>query len=151
MNVALQKPSEFKLADLYAGQEVSFSATAQSDEGISSEMQALFLRLTGDNSPCHVDEGFAREKRFKGKLVYGMLTASFYSTLVGVYLPGKYALLQEARIDFSRPVYIGDRLTVKGKIAEIDPVLKRAYIKAEIRNQSDKRVSKASLAVGLTE
>jgi 3-hydroxybutyryl-CoA dehydratase len=114
-------------------------------------MQNLFLDLTGDNSPCHVDGAFAREKGFKDRLVYGMLTASFYSTLVGVYLPGKYALFQEAHIDFRDPVYIGASLTVKGKITEINLALTRIYIKAEIRNQSGKKVSNASLAVGLTE
>ena len=145
----LQKPNEFKLGDLYVGQEVSFPQ--ELPEPVTPEMQELFLKLTGDNSPCHVDETFAVGKGFKGKLVYGMLTASFYSTLVGVYLPGKYALFQEAHIDFCSPVYVGDALTVKGKITEIDPVLKRIYIKAEIRNQAGKRVSKASLAVGLTE
>jgi acyl dehydratase len=80
-----------------------------------------------------------------------MLTASFYSTLVGVYLPGKYAIFQEADINFRSPAYIGDTLTVKGKITEIDPVLKRIYIKAEIQNQYGKKVSTAALAVGLTE
>jgi 3-hydroxybutyryl-CoA dehydratase len=148
MTVTLQKPNEARLGDLLVGQEVSFP-----EEGlpVTAEMQHLFLGLTGDNSPCHMDEGFAIEKGFRGRLVYGMLTASFYSTLVGVYLPGKYALFQEAHIDFCSPVYTGDTLTVKGKITEIDPVLKRVYIKAEIRNQSGKKVSKASLAVGLTE
>jgi 3-hydroxybutyryl-CoA dehydratase len=146
-----QKPNEFRLADLFVGQEASFPAVAPSGESVSAEMQELFLGLTKDNSPCHVDEAFAREKGFKGKLVYGMLTASFYSTLVGVYLPGKYALFQEAHVNFSAPVYIGDILTVKGKITEIDSVLKRVYIKAEIRNQLGKKVSKASLAAGLTE
>ncbi|MDR3164302.1 MAG: hypothetical protein LBU13_01880 [Synergistaceae bacterium] len=114
-------------------------------------MQNLFLDLTGDNSPCHVDEKFALEKNFKGKVVYGMLTASFYSTLVGVYLPGKYALFQEAHINFRSPVYIGDALIIKGKITEIDPTLKRIYIKAEIQNQSGRKVSTASLVAGLTE
>jgi 3-hydroxybutyryl-CoA dehydratase len=149
--VTLRKPNEFKLADLFVGQEVSFPAREREEKSVSSEMQNIFLDLTEDNNPLHVDEVFAREKGFKGKLVYGMLAASFYSTLVGVYLPGKYALFQEAHIDFSAPVYIGDSLTVKGKITEIAPVLKRVYIKAEIRNQSGKKVSKASLAVGLTE
>lgn len=114
-------------------------------------MLDVFKDLTGDISPCHVDEKFAIFKGFKGKVSYGMLSASFYSTLVGVFLPGKYALFQKANIDFCKAVYIGDTLTVSGKITEMSVAVKQITIKAEIRNQNGEKVSKAILEVGITE
>jgi len=143
-------PNEFCLSDLYIGQEIEFP---HEDEGmpLTQEMQHCFTSLSGDTNPIHIDKAFALSNGFSGILCYGMLTASFYSTLVGVYLPGKYAIFQEADISFSKPVYIGDKLRIKGKITQIHESVKRIIIKAEIRNQHNERVSKAILAVGLTE
>jgi 3-hydroxybutyryl-CoA dehydratase len=114
-------------------------------------MQKMFTALSGDISPIHLSKDFAREKGFDDVLVYGMLTASFYSTLVGVYLPGKHCVFQECNVSFNKPVYIGDKLIVSGKITEIDDVFKRITIKAEIRNQKKERVSRAALIVGVTD
>jgi len=76
------------------------------------------------------------------------MTASFYSTLVGVYLPGKYCILQEIETSFYNPVYIGDVLTIKGVATEKNVVLRRIEITAKIVNQSEKRISKAKIMVG---
>lgn len=118
---------------------------------ISQERLDLFRDLTGDISPIHIDEDYARERGFAGRVCYGMLTSAFYSTLVGVYLPGKYALFQEAHISMAKPVYIGDRLSVTGEITELNEALKRVTIKARIRNQRGETVSRATLAVGVSE
>lgn len=142
-----QEANEFRFADLKVGQ----SETLGQDINITAEMLSMFKDLSGDVSPCHVDEQFSASKGFKGKVVYGMLSASFFSTLVGVFLPGKYALFQKADIDFCKPVYVGDILTVSGKITEMSAAVKQITIKAEIRNQNGERVSKAMLEVGLTE
>lgn len=142
-----QEANELHFADLRVGQ----SETLGDGVNVTAEMLSAFKDLSGDVSPCHVDEEFAVSKGFKGKVVYGMLSASFYSTLVGVFLPGKYALFQKADIDFCKPVYVGDTLTVSGKISEISEAVKQITIKAEIRNQNGERVSKARLEVGLTE
>ena len=142
-----QEANDFRFADLKIGQ----SETLGEGINVTVEMLQAFKNLSGDVSPCHVDEEFATSKGFKGQVVYGMLSASFYSTLVGVFLPGKYALFQKADIDFSKPVYVGDTLTVSGKITEMSEAVRQITIKAEIRNQNGERVSKARLEVGLTE
>ena len=51
----------------------------------------------------------------------------------------------------AKPVYIGDRLSVTGKITELNEALKRITIKARIRNQKGETVSRATLAVGVSE
>ena len=73
----------------------------------------------------------------KDRMVYGMYTASLYSMLVGVYLPGERRLFHECDIHFCAPVYIGDVLTVRGSVKEIDPRFSRIVLKAEIRNQDE--------------
>ena len=80
-----------------------------------------------------------------------MLTSSFFSTLVGVYLPGKYCLLQGIDIQFSKPVYIDDILTITGKVSYINEAYKQIEIKAIIINQDNEKVSKATIKVGVMD
>ena len=87
----------------------------------------------------------------KGRVVYGMLTSSFYSTLVGVYLPGENCLLQEIKVSFNNPLYIGEELVVSGTITEKDDTFKRLEIKASIKTKDGKVISKAKIKVGVRE
>ena len=117
---------------------------------ITEKMQNEFRDNTGDINPMHSDPDFAKEKGFDDTLVFGMLTASFFSTLVGVYLPGKNCLFQECKnIRFHNPVFIGDQLTIQGEVIEIDERFKRITIKAIIRKQDQKKVCSAKLMVGV--
>jgi 3-hydroxybutyryl-CoA dehydratase len=104
--------------------------------------------LSGDTNPLHTKAEFAREHGFDGRVVYGMLTASLISTLGGVYLPGKYCIIQQVETKFLSPVYIGDELTVKGTVSSLYESVRRAQIKIEMRNQRGQKVVKAVLDVG---
>lgn len=83
---------------------------------VTDEMMISFMKLTGDKNPLYIDEGFVASQGYPGRVVYGMLSASLYSTLAGMYLPGKYSLLQRVDTHFHKPVFIGDKLTVLGYI-----------------------------------
>jgi|TARA_B100002003_G_scaffold76071_1_gene71078 acyl dehydratase len=69
-----------------------------------------FAELTGDNNPLHVDDDFASKTTFKKRVVHGMLTASFISTIVGTKIPGSGSLWYEQQIRFIVPVRIGSRI-----------------------------------------
>lgn len=144
--------NEYRFADLFVGMDMSFDHLENGEViEITQSTFVKFRELSGDISPIHVDEDYAKERGFCGRVCYGMLVASFYSTLVGTYLPGRYALLQEAKISMVRPVYVGDRLNVTGIVKELHAVLKRVTIKAHIRNQKGEIVSRATLEVGMSE
>ena len=112
-------------------------------------MMRDFLNLSGDINPLHNDEEFARGKGYPSRVVYGMLTASLYSCLAGVYLPGRNCLLHSVHADFLRPVFVGDVLTVSGKVAEKVDVFRQLIIKAVIRNQDGVKVSRARIEAGV--
>ena len=135
--------NEFSYSELEIGHTETFSVE------ITEEKMDLFMKLSRDVNPMHQDEAFAKENGFPTKLVYGMLTASFYSTLAGVYLPGKFCLLQEISIKFIKPVYFGDVLTVCGKIEQKVDSFEILVIKARITNQNDRLVSRAVMKVGV--
>ena len=58
-----------------------------------------------------------------------MLTASFLSTLAGVYLPGERSLIQSIESKFVNPVYVGDELTIRGIILALNDTVKQIEIK----------------------
>ena len=137
---------EYELKDMQHGMTAEFSVI------ITEEMQNQFREITGDVNPMHHSKEFALEKGFPDKLVFGMLTASFFSTLVGVYLPGKNCLFQECQnIRFHAPVFVTDKLTIKGEVAEIDERFGRITVKATVRNQENKKVCSAKLIAGVTK
>jgi len=68
-----------------------------------------------------------------------------------VYLPGKYCILQGIDIQFSKPVYIDDILTITGKVSYINEAYKQIEIKAIIINQDNEKVSKATIKVGVMD
>lgn len=136
----------FTFENLEVGQSEGFTVQ------VTKEMHDNFTKTTGDINPMHIDTEYAKSQGFNDILVYGMLTASFYSTLVGVYLPGKYCLFHECNTSFNRPVYINDTLSIKGTIIEKTEVpINRITIKAIIKNQKNETVSRAKLVVGISK
>ena len=135
----------YKFADIKVGLEETFFIK------INSEKVEKFLEISGDSNPLHTDSQYSKSKGFLNKVVYGMLTSSFYSTLVGVYLPGKYCFLQGIDIQFSKPVYIGETLTIAGKISYVNAAYKQIEIQATIVNQNGQKVSKATIKTGLID
>ncbi len=137
--------NEYRFAEIELGLEASFSRT------ITSEMMTQFLALSGDCNPLHIDSSYAQEKGFEDRVVYGLLSSTFYSTLVGVYLPGKYCILQGIDIQFSKPVFVGDQLSIQGKVSYINEAYQQVEIKAFITNQAGIKVSKAKIKVGVID
>ena len=89
--------NHYTLSELAVGQSESFTVT------VTQEMMEDFYRLTGDDSPIHRSEEYAAGRGYPGRVVYGMLGASFFSTLAGVYLPGEHCLLHGVEAKFARP------------------------------------------------
>src|SRR5947208_56102 len=82
--------------------------------GDTAELQHLlteqdvkdFGALTGDFNPLHIDPEFARQVGFGKPVVYGMLSASFISTLIGMCLPAKGALWASQALQFLAPSFV---------------------------------------------
>lgn len=115
---------------------------------ITKEMMDSFCKMSGDINPLHRDEAFAKEHGFKDRVVYGMLTSSFLSTLAGVYLPGEKSLIHEVDVKFKKPVFVDDELVVKGEVSEINSDFKVFTMKVTITNQNDEKVLRGSMRIG---
>jgi 3-hydroxybutyryl-CoA dehydratase len=91
----------------------------------------LFAGLTGDNNPMHIDEEFASQTRFGGRIVHGMLTASFLSTVIGMKMPGPGCIYMGQNLRFLQPVRIGDTVTARATVLELIPEKQRIKLLTE--------------------
>jgi len=137
--------NSYRWSDLHVGMSHHFSTV------VTAQMMRRFLEDFGDDNPLHVDAAFAREQGFDDVVVYGLLSASFYSTLVGVHLPGRRALLQGIQVDFVRPIYVDTQLQVRGTVVYLSDAIRRIEIAARIESNNGEVLSKAKLKVGLRE
>ncbi len=135
--------NRYTFDELETGHAESFTHTVTEDD------MRRFLEITGDTSPIHMDAAYAKKRGMEGRVVYGMLSASLLSTLAGVYLPGEHCLLHSVETKFAKPVYIGDTLTVTGKVAEKNETFSELTIKAQITNQHGDKVVRGVVKAGV--
>jgi 3-hydroxybutyryl-CoA dehydratase len=72
-----------------------------------------FAAVTGDRNPVHVDEVFAQQTRFGGRIAHGMLTASLISSVLANKLPGEGSIYLGQTLQFVAPVFPGDEVTAR--------------------------------------
>ena len=137
--------NHYLIYDLSIGHKESFTTE------IISEMFDKFKEITGDINPLHNDEEFAKSLGHRGRVAFGMLTASLLSTLAGVYLPGERSLIHSVETKFTKPVYIGDVLSVSGEVVEINYTVNQIVLKVEIMNQNGEKVLRGKMKVGVLD
>ena len=137
--------NHYTLSELSPGLSAEFSYT------VTEEAMELFYRLTGDNSPIHMDAEYAAQRGYENRVMYGMLGASLFSTLAGVYLPGEHCLLHSVECKFAKPVLLGETLTVRGEIAEVNETFREVTIKGTILNAEGKKVTRAVIKASVAK
>lgn len=110
-----------------------------------------FCELTGDDNPLHMDDTYAAGTNFKTRVVHGMLTASFISTMIGTRLPGKGSLWYEQHIKFITPVRIGDEIRIWAKVLHKSGAQRIIVLQTMIYNQEDKIVIEGEAKVKVPE
>src|SRR5690606_30971916 len=85
--------------EIQTGDSASFTKT------ISESDVYLFAGITGDLNPAHVDAVAAADGMFKQRIVHGMLTASFISTVLAMRLPGPGTIYLSQEAQFRAPVF----------------------------------------------
>lgn len=77
-----------------------------------------FARISGDVNPIHLDEAYARETRFGGRIAHGVLVAGLISAVLGTKLPGPGAVYLGQELRFKAPVRPGDTVTARAVVTE---------------------------------
>jgi len=129
--------------DFEVGQHASFRKTFT-----EADLQR-FIEITGDVNPLHVDEEFAAHTPFGRRVLHGMLTASIFSTMVGMLLPGIGAIYRSQTIRFLLPVHLDETVTAHFVVRSIDRARRRLEIYAWIENENGEHVIEGTCEAGL--
>lgn len=108
--------------ELAVGQTASFSKTVTDADIV------LFAGISGDTNPVHLDEQYAGQTVFCGRIAHGLLSASLLSAVLGTKLPGPGCIYLNQTLNFKAPVRIGDTVTARVTVKEIFPDKNRVVL-----------------------
>ena len=90
-----------------------------------------FAEISTDHNPVHLDDEYARDTIFEGRIAHGMLTAGLVSAVIGEQLPGHGTIYMSQNLKFLAPVRPGDLVHAEVKV--IDMVIDKRRVKLDCR------------------
>jgi 3-hydroxybutyryl-CoA dehydratase len=139
----VRKMEMTKYSDIKMGQ------TAEVTHTVTEEDIKVFGDLSGDYNPLHFDEEWAKNTMFGGRIAHGILTASYISTAIGMHLPGPGTIYMKQSMRFLGPVRIGDTITAKVEVVDLNDEKERVTLRTICTNQDDKVVMDGEALVTL--
>jgi len=133
--------SNFTYDELTLGQKASFS------KHVTEQDVVLFAAVSGDVNPVHLDEDFAAGTVFGGRIAHGMLTGAVISAALAMELPGPGVIYLGQTLRFTRPVKLGDRITVQLEVTEKRDDKHIVKLACTVTNQDDKVVASGEAQV----
>ena len=112
------------IGGIRVGDEFSVSRT------FTEQDMLLFGDVSRDYNPIHLEDRFAKAKKFKDRICHGLLVGSMLTEIGGQI--GVLASCMD--FAFKKPVYFGDTVTCRWTFTEIDNN-GRATARVEFRNQ----------------
>jgi len=88
----------------------------------------LFAEVSTDHNPVHLDDAYARDTIFEGRIAHGMLTAGLISAVIGEQLPGHGTIYLGQSLKFLAPVRPGDEVYTEVKVRDIDHSRRRVTL-----------------------
>ncbi len=92
--------------------EIQVGDSASLTRTLRPEDIQLFAIMSGDVNPAHVDPEYARSSMFEEVIAHGMWGGALISTVLGTEFPGPGTIYVEQTLRFSRPVKLGDTITI---------------------------------------
>lgn len=110
------------IEDLEIGMQRSLSKVITDDD------IEMFAKVSTDHNPVHLDDDYARDTIFAGRIAHGMLTAGLISAVIGEQLPGHGTVYLGQNLKFLAPVRPGDRVTAEVTVLDIDHSKRRVQL-----------------------
>ena len=80
----------------------------------------MFAEVSTDRNPVHLDDSYAQDTIFEGRIAHGMLTAGLISAVIGEQLPGHGTVYLGQSLKFMAPVRPGDMVFAEVTVTEIN-------------------------------
>lgn len=121
-------------------EELNIGDTAFFQKSITENDVYLFAGISGDNNPAHINEVYAKDNFFKGRIAHGMLTASLISAVLGTQLPGPGTIYLSQDLKFIKPVRFNDTIKATVEILDIDNIKNKIKLRTLCKNQNNEIV-----------
>ena len=122
--------------------ELEVGQSARLLRTVTLEDIQAFAAVSGDINPAHLNAEYADATMFHGVIAHGMLGAALISALFGTQFPGPGTIYLGQELKFTKPVRIGDTLTVVATVTEKDNEKKRVKMDCLVTNQKGEVVLK---------
>lgn len=116
----------------YAFEDLAVGLTATFSKTVTDADIVMFAGVSGDTNPVHIDELYAQNTMFKGRIAHGMLGAAYISTVLGTRLPGPGAIYLSQTLKFRAPVRVGDTVTARVTVVELIEAKNRASMRTAV-------------------
>jgi acyl dehydratase len=114
---------------------------------VSRHQLALYCGGSGDHNPIHVDVDFAKSAGMKDVFAHGMLSMCFMGRLITQLVP--QARVKSFGVRFVAITWIGDEITVKGRVAAVDPEQKAITLELTCTNQNNETTLQGKAVVSM--
>ena len=127
--------------DLFEGMVARFGKT------ITDADIVMFAGISGDTNPVHLDQSYAEQTMFKGRIAHGMLSASFISTVLGTKLPGPGCIYLSQSLRFLAPVRVGDTVVAEVAISGMNAEKRRVTLSTNCKVGKTKVIEGDALVI----
>ncbi len=120
--------------------ELSLGQSKRLFRTLSLDDIKAFAAVSGDTNPAHLDAEYANDTLLHGVVAHGMWGAALISALLGTKFPGPGTIYVDQTLHFSRPVRVGDTLSVVAAVVSKDDATKHVQMDCQVTNQRGERV-----------
>ena len=96
----------------YVYEEIDIGQSARLTRTLTLQDIQAFAAVSGDTNPAHLDADYANASLFHGIIAHGMWGGALISSVLGTVFPGPGTIYMDQQLHFSRPVRVGDTLSV---------------------------------------
>lgn len=114
-------------------EELSVGMTRSLRKTVTDRDIELFAEVSTDRNPVHLDDAYARDSMFQGRIAHGMLTAGLISAVIGEQLPGHGTVYLGQSLKFMAPVRPGDSVVAEVTVTAIDHARRRVTLETRAR------------------
>lgn len=114
-------------------EDIEIGMTRYLEKQVTDADIRAFAEVSTDRNPVHLDEAYAQETVFHGRIAHGMLTAGLISAVIGEQLPGHGSVYLGQSLRFRAPVRPGDRVRAEVTVTGIEPGRRRVTLDCTAR------------------
>lgn len=108
----MPEPRTRTFAELSVGDRGEFSFT------MTPEYVDEFARFSGNYNPLHVPSDYAKTTQFGEYIPHGMIAGALFSRLIGMEIPGTYALCLSQNLVYEAPLPLSGSITIMGEVLQ---------------------------------